>query len=107
MSEAIALSVGFENVDSVGKPVEECPGEALGSEDLGPVFEWEVGSDHEALTLIGSADHFKEQFCTCLGRRHVSQFVQYQELLTFQLLVESLETPLRLHVRHSVTRLPG
>lgn len=46
----------------MGEPVEEGSGEALGAEDLGPVFEWQIGSDHEALTLIGSADYFKEQF---------------------------------------------
>jgi hypothetical protein len=75
LSESIALAVGFYNVDSMGKAVEQCPGEALGPEYLGPVFEWEIGSKHEALTLVGSADYFKEQFCTCLGKRYVPQFV--------------------------------
>ena len=75
MSEPIALAVGFDNVDSMSKAVEQCPGKALGSDYFGPVFEWEIGSNHEALTLVGSADYFKEQFCTCLGKRYVSQFV--------------------------------
>ena len=75
LSESVALSVGFEDVDSVGEAVEQSPGETLGTEDLGPVLEWEIGSNHKALTLIGSADHFKEQFCACLGKRHVSQFI--------------------------------
>ena len=69
------MSVRFENVDSMGKPVEQGAGQTFGAEDLGPVFEGKIGGKYEALTLVGSADYFKEQFCTCLGKRYVSQFV--------------------------------
>ena len=59
LSESVAFSVGFKNVHSVGEAIEQSPGETFRTKDLGPVLEWEIGSNHKALTLIGSADHFK------------------------------------------------
>ena len=89
--ESVALSVGFDDVDSVGEAVKESSGEPLRAEDLGPVFEGEIGSYHEALTFIGTADYLEEELSSCLRKWHVPQFIQHQEMLTFQLLVKSLE----------------
>ena len=92
--ESVALSVGFDDVDSVGEAIKESSCEPLGPEDLGPVFEGEIGSDHEALAFIGATDYLEEELSPCLGKRHISQFVQDQEVLAFQLLVESPECPI-------------
>ena len=37
--QAIAFAIHLEDVDVVGQPVEERPGQALGSECLGPFIE--------------------------------------------------------------------
>ena len=41
--EPVALAVHLENMDMVGQAVEQCAGEPLGSEYLGPFVEWQVG----------------------------------------------------------------
>ena len=74
--ESVALSVGFDNVDSVSQAVEESSGELLGTEDLCPVFKGEISSDHEALAFVGATDYLEKEFSSCLGKRHISQFVQ-------------------------------
>ncbi len=74
--ESVALSVGLDNVDSVSEAIEESSGEPLGVEDLGPVFEGEIGSYHEALAFVGTTDYLEEELSPCLGKRHISQFVQ-------------------------------
>ena len=40
--ESVALSVGFDDVDSVGEAVKESSGEPLGTEDLGPTLKGEI-----------------------------------------------------------------
>jgi hypothetical protein len=80
-------------MDSVGEAVEQGAGETLGAEDLGPVLKGEIGGNHQTLAFVSAADYLEEEFCPCLGKRHVPQFVQHEELLAFQLLLESLERP--------------
>ncbi len=75
--ESVALSVGFDDVDSVSEAVKESSGESLGTEDLGPVLEGEIGSYHEALAFVGAADYLEEKLSSCLGKGHVSQFIQH------------------------------
>ncbi len=75
--ESVALSVGFDDMDSVSEAVKESSGEPLGTEDLGPVLEGEIGSDHEALAFVGTADYLEEELSSCLGKRHIPQFIQH------------------------------
>ena len=81
-------------MDSVGKAVEQGPGEALGTEDLGPALKGKIGSDYQTLAFVGPADYLEEEFRSYLGKRHISQFVQDQKLLAFELFVEALEGPI-------------
>jgi len=43
--QAIAVAVHGQDADVVSEPVEQRAGEALGAQDLGPVFERQVGCD--------------------------------------------------------------
>ena len=45
VGEAIALAVHLEDADVVGQPVEQCAGEALGAEGLGPFIEGQIAGD--------------------------------------------------------------
>ena len=65
--EAVALAVHLQDVDVVGESVQERASEALRSEDLGPLVEWEVGGDQDRSTLIALAEDLEEQFRTGAG----------------------------------------
>ena len=43
--EAIAVAVHFQDVNMVSEAVEQGSGEALGTEDLGPLLEGQVAGD--------------------------------------------------------------
>lgn len=66
--KAVTRSVGFDDVHTVGKLVEQCTNEALVAKDLGPVFEGETGGEDDTLPFIGAAQGFKEQFGAGLGK---------------------------------------
>jgi hypothetical protein len=40
--EAIAVAVHLQDVDVMGKPIQQSAGEAFGAEDLGPFVEGEI-----------------------------------------------------------------
>jgi hypothetical protein len=42
LSEAVTVAIHLEDVDVLGKPVEQSTGEPLGAEDLGPLVEWQI-----------------------------------------------------------------
>lgn len=94
MPESVALSVGFDDMDPVGETVKQSSGEALGTEDLHPILEREISGNHQTLAFVGPADYLEEEFCSCLGKRHIPEFVQDEELLAFELFMESLEGPI-------------
>jgi len=55
LSESVALSIGFEDMDPVGKTVGQSSGEAFGTEDFSPVLKGETGRNHEVPAFVGSA----------------------------------------------------
>ena len=46
----------------VGEPVQQRSGEALRTEDRGPLVEWQVGGDQDGPALIALADDLEEEF---------------------------------------------
>jgi hypothetical protein len=68
VSESVALSIGFDDMDPVGETVEQSSGEAFGAKDLSPILEREIGSDHKTLAFVGPTDHLEEEFCPYLGK---------------------------------------
>ena len=91
ISKTVAFAVGFDDMDTMGEPIEQCPGEPLVAEDLGPLLEGEIGRHEHALPFVGATEHFKKQFGPRFGKRYVSQFIQDNQILTFELLVQALE----------------
>jgi hypothetical protein len=47
-------------VASVNEPVKQCAWESLGTKDLGPFLEGQIGGHHEAVVFIGPTDDLKE-----------------------------------------------
>ena len=92
MLETIALAIAFENVDVMGEPVQECPGEAFRAEDLGPFIEWQVRCDQDRTSLVSLREDFKEEFGAGLGERHEAEFIDDQQLVFGQLALEAQQT---------------
>lgn len=47
---------------AVGESVESSTGEPVASDHFGPVLEWEVGGDDNAVAFVSGRDHFEEKF---------------------------------------------
>jgi hypothetical protein len=62
VTQAVALSLGLDDLAAVREPVEGRAGEALRSEHLGPGREGQVGGDDQAAALVGAGDDVEEQF---------------------------------------------
>ena len=60
--ESVALAVYLQDVDVMGEPVQQCPGEALRAEDLGPFVERKVGGHHCGSPLVALAEDLEEEF---------------------------------------------
>ena len=54
--EAVALAVHLQDVDVVCETVQQRAGEALRSEHLGPLVEWEVGGHQDGAPFIALAE---------------------------------------------------
>ncbi len=55
----------------MSESVKQCASEPLGTEDLGPFLERQVGAHHEAVVFIGPADDLEEQFGASLGEGNI------------------------------------
>ena len=60
--EPVALAVHLQDVDVVGEAVQQSAGEALRTEDRGPLIEGEVGGDQDGPALVALAEDLEEQF---------------------------------------------
>ena len=52
LSQAISFTVHLEDVDVMGQPVEERPGQALGAEGFRPLIEGQVARDQRGPAFI-------------------------------------------------------
>ena len=75
----------------MGEPVEKRAGQSFAAEDLGPLFEGEVGGEDKALPFVGAADDVEEEFGAGLGKRHVAELVEDEEVMAFEVGLEALE----------------
>ena len=94
VSETVAFAVGLDDVDAVGESVEECAGESLVAEDLGPLLEGEVGRHQNALPFVGTAEHLEEQLGAGLGEGHVAELIENEQMLFLDAFEETFELPL-------------
>jgi len=73
----------------VGQPVEQRAGQALGSEDAGPLVEGQVRCDDGRAALVALGEHLEEQLGAGLGERHVAEFVDDQQLVAGKLALQA------------------
>ena len=78
--ESIALAVHLQDVDVMGEPVQQRPGQPLRAEDLGPFVEWQVGGDQDGAPLVALAEDLKEQFRASAGQGYEAEFVDDQQV---------------------------
>ncbi len=60
----------------MGESIQEGACKPLGAKGFSPFLKSEVCGKHEAMVLIGLADHFEEQFGSGLGKGDISEFIQ-------------------------------
>ena len=92
--ETEAVAVHLEDVDVVGEAVEQSSGEAFGAKDFGPFGEGQVRGQHGRAALVALAEHLEEQFGACLGKRHEAEFINDEQLVAGDLLLEAQQLPL-------------
>jgi hypothetical protein len=73
----------------MGEPVQGGSGQPLAAEDLGPVFEGQIGGHDQTLPFVGAADQVEEQLGPGLARRHVTELVERQRVLLRKLAAEA------------------
>jgi hypothetical protein len=70
--QAVTFARGFQDVATVREPIERRPGKPLAAQDLGLVFERQVGGHDQAVTLVSRSDHVEQQLRARLAGRHVT-----------------------------------
>src|ERR1700677_825266 len=73
----------------MGEPVEQGACESSRAEDFGPLLEGQVRGDEGRSTLVALAEHLEQQFGAGFGQRHEPQFVNDQQLIAGDLLLEA------------------
>ena len=84
-----AIAVHLQDVDVVGKAVEQGSGEALGAEDFSPFGEGQVAGDHGGAALVTLAEGLEEQFRAGLGEQHEAMFIDDEQIVAGHLLLEA------------------
>ena len=106
--QAVAFAVGFEDMDAVGQPVEQRPGQALCPQHFSPGFERQVGGDDQAgafrfSSLLTPAlanlwlaqgkaprhQEYKQQLRPGLGARDITQFIKDEQVQALQVLISA------------------
>ena len=77
----------------VRQPVQNGAGEALGTKDLGPFVERQVGRDDEGAALVALRDNLKEQLGAGFTEGNEAQFVDNQQVLADLQFLQTLEAP--------------
>ena len=87
--EAIAVAVHLQDVDMVGESVQQCAGEPFRAGDLGPLLKRKVGCDQRGVAFIALAEDLEEQLGSGLRQRHETQFIDDQQFVASQLLLQT------------------
>jgi hypothetical protein len=90
--EPKAVAIHLENVNVVGKAIEQRTSEALGSEHTGPLIEGQIAGDDDGAAFVALAEDLEQQLGA--GRREwdVSQFIHDQKLVAAELTLQAQQT---------------
>src|ERR1035437_2083506 len=75
--EPEAVAVELEDVNVVGKAIEQRAREALGGEHASPLVEGQVAGDDDRAALVALAEDLEQQLGAGRRQRNVSQFVDH------------------------------
>ena len=89
LAEAIAVAVHLEDADVTCQPIEQRAGQALGTEGLGPFVEGQVAGDQCGAAFVALRDQLEQQPGAGFAERHEAQFVDDQQLVADQLLLQA------------------
>ena len=87
--EAVAVAVHLEDVDVMREAIQQSAGEAFRTEDFGPLLERQVGGDHGRAAFVALAEHLEQQLGAGLRQWHEAQFIDDQQFIGSNLLLES------------------
>jgi hypothetical protein len=76
-------------MDMMGQAVEQGAGEPLGSEHAGPFIERQIAGDEGRTPFVTLAEDLEHQLGAGLRQRHVSEFVDDQQLVGGVLTLQS------------------
>jgi hypothetical protein len=99
--EAVFVAVHLEDVDVVGRPIEQGACERFRSEDLDLLGEEQIAGDQSGAAFLALANSHEEQFSAGLGERYEAEFIDDEQLGAGDLLLVMEELLL---VRDSIRR---
>ena len=91
--QAVAFSVGLQDVHPVGEAVEKGSGEAFVAKDLSPTLEGQVGGEQYALPFVGAAEHLEEEFGAGFRKGDIAEFVEDEQVEFLQPLEQPGKLP--------------
>ena len=89
LRQTVALAVHLQDVDVVGETVEQGAGQPLAAEDFGPFVEWQIAGHQGGAALVALAEHPGQQLRPALREGHKAEFVDDQQLVAGQLLLQA------------------
>ena len=87
--EAETVAIHLDNVNMMGKPVQQCAGEPFGAKDFGPLFEGKIAGYQRRSAFIALAKGLEEQLGACLGQGDEAQLIDDEKLIASQKLLEA------------------
>ncbi len=86
----------------VGQAVEKRAGEALIAERRGPLVEGQVRGDDRGAAFVALADQLEQEFRPGARQRHEAQFIDDQQLIGGERLLQAQQALLVLRLDHLV-----
>tara|TARA_Y100000031_G_scaffold139412_1_gene166090 strand:- start:1129 stop:1401 length:273 start_codon:yes stop_codon:yes gene_type:complete len=76
-------------MDMMGEAIEQRPGEAFGTEHLGPLIERQIAGHQGGALFVALAEHLEQKLGSGFAERHEAQLVDDQQFVFGQLLLEA------------------
>src|SRR5215207_6931952 len=89
LCEPIAVAVHFENVDMMGKTIEQSAGQPLGAKHAGPFVERQIAGHDGRAPLVTLAEDLEQQLGAGLRQRYIAKLVDDQQLVAGELALQA------------------